>query len=61
MKGFPTKHNKLEILYASIMHQSSCDILPPPFSCHVLMTDAIPCYYDETFDITSNDITTNTN
>ena len=26
MKGFPTKHTKLEIPYRSIMHQSSHDI-----------------------------------
>ena len=25
MKGFPTKHTKLEIPYRSIMHHSSCD------------------------------------
>ena len=60
MKGFPTKHTKLEIPYRSIMHHSSCDILPP-FPCHVLMTDAIHCYHDKTFDIISSYIATNAN
>ena len=60
MKGFPNKQTKLEIPYRSIMHHSSCYILPP-FPCHVLMTDVIHCHYDETFNITNNYIATNTN
>ena len=40
MKGFPAKHTKLEIPHRSIMHHSSCVILPP-FPCHVPMTDVI--------------------
>ena len=60
MKGFPAKHTKLEIPQRSLMHHSSCDILPP-FPCHVFMIEDIHCHTDETLSITNNYIATNTN
>ena len=47
MKGFPTNHTRLEIPHRSIMHHSSCDILPL-FPCHVPMTVVAHCQTDGT-------------
>ena len=60
MKGFPTKHIGLEISHGSLMHHSSCDILPH-FPCHALMTEVKHCHVDGALTITNNDVATNTN